>query len=348
MAAPLTVDSVECLQAQLAGGGLPVTVTQLARGGLHGDLLPLGLGELRLLRIRLDGAIHCAGSKPADRQLVALDLEGEPPKGEPSPAAIRSHGQPLLPRALFGLSGSGEIHLTTFGRCNLALLLIEREAFLRRADQLGCPVLEGALASNWLTVDPLRFTRLRRYLRQLFAALEADPSLEQVAGFGSLVSSDLTPLMLEALVHGGAASGGLARPPSRIELVKAAQHWMQAHPGQPIHLEGLCREVHTSRRSLIQGFREHLGMGPITYLRLQRLHGIRQELLGADPSQAAIGALAAQWGFFNHGHFARHYADLFGERPCDTLAGGNPGEQPLRPAAAGSSASARRESRAAR
>ena len=315
----LTVEGVESLQALLGRGGLPVTVTQLARGGLAGDLLPLQLGPLRLLRIRLDRAIHCSGPKPAERQLVTLDLDGDGYGDTPSPLAIRSHGQPLLPRALFGLSAVGEIHLTTFGPCNLALLMLEREEFRRRAELLGCSALEQVLARNWLSLDPLMFTRLRRHLRQLFTTLEADPTLQETAGFEQLMSSDLIPLVLEALVHGGNATKELARPPSRIELVKAAQGWMEAHPGQPIHLEGLCREVHTSRRSLIQGFREHLGMGPITYLRLQRLHGIRQELLGADPSGAAIGALAAQWGFFNHGHFARHYAELFGERPCDTL-----------------------------
>lgn len=320
MHALLTVDGIEGLQALMVGVGLPVTVTQLAGGRLGGDLLPLRLGPLRLLRIRVDRAVHCAGPKPADSQLVALDLDGDLDGDSVSPP-IRSHGQPLLPRALFGLSGAGEIHLTTFGQCDLALLLIERREFLQRAEQIGCPVLDEALARNWLTLDPRRFARLRRYLRQLLAVLEADPALQQVAGFEGLVSRDLIPLVLEALVHGSDASGGLARAPSRIELVKAAQRWMEAHPGQPIQLEGLCQEVHTSRRSLIQGFREHLGMGPMTYLRLQRLHGIRQQLLGADPGQTQIGALAAAWGFLNPGHFARQYAELFGERPSDTLAG---------------------------
>ncbi|SBO41790.1 helix-turn-helix domain-containing protein [Cyanobium sp. NIES-981] len=317
---PLTVEGVESLQALLARGGLAVTVTQLARGRLGGDLLALQLGPLQLLRIRLDRAIHCAGPKPAERQLVSLDLARSPNDHATSAAAIRSHGQPLLPRALFGLSASGEIHLTTFGRCDLALLIIERREFLRRAERLGCPVLEEVLARNWLAVEPVRFSRLRRYLHQLLGALEAAPTLQQVSGFEALVSGDLIPLVLEALVHGWDGASRLARAPSRIELVKAAQHWMEAHPGQPIQLEGLCREVHTSRRSLIQGFREHLGMGPMTYLRLQRLHGIRRNLLEAEPDQTTIGALATAWGFLNPGHFARQYAELFGERPSDTLA----------------------------
>jgi AraC family ethanolamine operon transcriptional activator len=330
MAPAHTIDGIESLQALLLDAGLAVRVTQLARGRLRGELLPIRLGGLQLLRLRLDRAFHSGGPKPGNRQLITLDLNGYLDGGAPSVPCLRSHGQPLLPTALFGLSTAGEIHLTTFGPCDLALLMLERDEFLRRAERLGCPVLQEALAGNWLRVDPRRFTRLRRYLHGIFATLEAAPSLQEAAGFERLVSGDLIPLVLEALVHGREAGGGLCRPPSRIELVKAAQRWMEAHPGQPIHLEGLCREVHTSRRSLFQGFREHLGMGPITYLRLQRLHGIRRELLGADPSRTTIGALAAEWGFLNPGHFARQYAELFGERPSDTLVDcSRPRESPL-------------------
>jgi AraC family ethanolamine operon transcriptional activator len=332
MALDRTIDGIESLQALLLGAGLSVRVTQLARGRLRGELLPIRLGGLQMLRLRLDRAFHSGGPKPGDRQLITLELNGHghPDGGAPSVPCLRSHGQPVLPTALFGLSTPGEIHLTTFGPCELALLVLERDEFLRRAELLGCPVLEEALARNWLRVDPCRFTRLRRYLRGLFAALEGAPRLQEAAGFERLVSGDLIPLVLEALVNGAEASGGLRRPPSRIELVKAAQRWMEAHPRQPMHLEGLCREVHTSRRSLIQGFQEHLGMGPISYLRLQRLHGIRRELLEADPGRTTISALAAEWGFLNPGHFARQYADLFGERPSDTLVDcSRPGGRPL-------------------
>jgi len=207
--------------------------------------------------------------------------------------------------ACLAQSSAAEDLRTFFGQCDMALLLIHRQEFLHRADRLGCSVLEQVLPRNWLTLDSGRFARLRRYLRQLFATVEADPTLQQVAGFEELLSNDLIPLVLEALIHGGHARDGLPRAPSRIGLVKAAQRWMEAHPRQPIHLEALCREVHTSRRSLIQGFREHLGMGPMTYLRLHRLHGIRQELLRADPSQTKIRAFAAEWGFLNPGHFSR-------------------------------------------
>jgi AraC family ethanolamine operon transcriptional activator len=127
------------------------------------------------------------------------------------------------------------------------------------------------------------------------------------------------PLLLEALVHGAQLQPAVRRPPARIELVKAAQCWMAEHPQQPITLTALCREVHAGRRSLIQGFRDHLGMGPMAYLKLQRLHAVHRLLLASDRAVTRIQPLAMEWGFLNSGHFAREYRLLFGERPSDTL-----------------------------
>jgi AraC family ethanolamine operon transcriptional activator len=97
---------------------------------------------------------------------------------------------------------------------------------------------------------------------------------------------------------------------------------MALHQGQSISLDGLCREVCTSRRSLIQGFQDHLGMGPMAFLKLQRLHGVRQTLLAADPQGTTIAVVAARYGFHSAGHFARDYRLLFGELPSLTLAAG--------------------------
>ena len=94
---------------------------------------------------------------------------------------------------------------------------------------------------------------------------------------------------------------------------------MAEHPTEPISLDGLCRQVAAGRRSLMQGFREHLGMGPMTFLKIRRLHGVRRELLAADPQATRISELAARWGFLNPGHFARDYRAMFDEHPGTSL-----------------------------
>jgi AraC family ethanolamine operon transcriptional activator len=307
--------SVEQAELLLRGAGLPIELLQLVGGDLKGDLLGLRLGPLQLLRIRLSLPVHAAGPKPPGHQVITLPLDQS---GAGSP--LRAHGQPLPQACLFGLDACGEIHLTTSATCHLALVMLDQDRFLEWAEALGGPELEARnLVRNWVPLDRARHEGLRVHLLRLFGAIEKRPQNLTLPGWECLACEDLMPLLLEALAHGAQLQPALRRPPARIELVKAAERWMVEHPHEPISLEALCREVYAGRRSLIQGFRDHLGMGPMAFLKLHRLHGVRRLLLAADPQVTRIQPLAMEWGFLNPGHFARDYRRLFGERPSDTL-----------------------------
>lgn len=284
---------------------------------MAGELLPLRMGPLHLMRLKVDRRLHGRGAKPLGRQIVALDLE---PWRHPQP--LVSHGQPLPADCLFGLAAEGGIHLSTGGSSTLAILSIDRERFLGWACDLGFPEPGGAFDANWLAVAPERQEGLRAYLRQLFALAERDPARLTAPGWPRLVTEDLVPLLVEALAAVSDPRERGVRAPARIELVKAAQGWMEAHPTEPITLDALCRRVHAGRRSLIQGFREHLGMGPMAYLKRQRLHGARRRLLVSDPTNTFVTQVAQEFGFLNAGHFAVAYRQQFGERPSVTLHGG--------------------------
>jgi AraC family ethanolamine operon transcriptional activator len=312
---------IEHLRLLMSRAGMPLQLTQLCAGTMRGDLLPVHLGPVQLLRIRLDRPLLARGEKDPHRQIVCLDLT---PLAEASPS--RSHGLVLPETALFGLASHGEIHLSVPAGAEVALMAIDRLAFQQWCMDLGSEGLdERSLQRNWVRLDTRRFDDLRSFLRQLFSVAETDADRAD-RGVGcaaalpnSLAVNDLMPLLIEALVHGADRSSTLLRPPARIELVKQVQRWMDLHPGQPITLADLCQVAHVSRRSLIQGFRDHLGMGPMQYVKLQRLHGARRALLRSDPSVVTVTEVAADHGFLNAGHFARDYQTLFGERPSATL-----------------------------
>jgi len=320
---------VEEAEALLRSSGLAVELLQLAGGRQVGDLLLLRLATLQLLRLRLSVGVHVRGPKLSGRQIVTLCLD---PRLSPP---LRAHGHLLPETSLFGLECRGEIHLTTAAASQLAVVLIDRNSFAHWAERLGAAALaDEGLAANWVALDPQRFAVLRNSLRCLFATAETHPGALALAGRDRLAEADLMPLLVEALIHGAQLQRSLPRPPARIEIVKLAQRWMAENPQRPITLDALCRQVHAGRRSLIQGFQDHLGMGPMAFLKLQRLHGVRRQLLAADPARARIHQLAMEWGFLNAGHFARDYRLLFGERPSDTLLrpGRSPRELRFRPA----------------
>lgn len=197
------------------------------------------------------------------------------------------------------------------------MLSLDRRQFLQWGLDLGFPGLEDTLAQgNRQTLDPERFARVQGCLRRIFQPRRTESGPDPRPADARSDSRDLVPLLLEALAQQGHHSQRLARPPARIELVKAAQRWMADHPTEPITLDALCRQVAAGRRTLLQGFREQLGMGPMAFLKLRRLHGVRRELLAADPNTTTITELAVRWGFLNPGHFATTTACSSGNCPA--------------------------------
>lgn len=306
---------VEELQSILQGMGLDLQLLQLEGGSLGGRMLLLELPPLRLVRLQLDRRLHSLGSKPKGVLTISLDLDPQP-----GGAPWRSHGQSLPADSLFGLDPSLDVHLTLPSTVTYGLVFLPLEALARWANALGWPGFHGELCPtiNVLPMSSSSSGALRGYLRQLFALAQKQPRRLQPPATQALVLDDLLPLLLEALVSGPSAAKP-PRPPARIEIVKQVQHWMHHHPSRPVTLADLCRQAHASRRTLIQGFQDHLGMGPMAYLKLLRLHGIHRRLLQADPREIQIGSLACEWGFYNPGHFAADYRRLFGELPRDTL-----------------------------
>ncbi len=311
----LSFGCVEQLAQGAASLGLDYSFTQLAGGPLAADLTPVVLGPLQLVRLRYNRALHVAGVKPPGQQVFALNLAPLD-----TTDAIRSHGQLLTAASIFGTRPTGEAHLVLPDSSEFGLLSMKRELFQQWALDLGFGHLEEHLpATNWLALDPQSFEGLRRFVLHLFRVATHQPDLFEEPTWQRLALNDFVPLLMSGLSQSLGQGVRPARTPARIDMVKRLQRWMADHPTEPITLDDLCRQMYVSRRSVIQGFREHLGIGPMAYLKLQRLHAVRRQLLAAAPDQVSVTGVAANFGFFNSGHFARDYRQLFGELPSITL-----------------------------
>jgi len=91
------------------------------------------------------------------------------------------------------------------------------------------------------------------------------------------------------------------------------------HLQRPIGVSELASAAGVSRRVLELAFRETLGVTPVAYLRLSRMHGVRRELAAAAPDSAQVKEICARWGFSEPGRSAVDYGRLFGESPSATL-----------------------------
>jgi AraC-like DNA-binding protein len=105
--------------------------------------------------------------------------------------------------------------------------------------------------------------------------------------------------------------------PSALKIVRQVEEYLDARPGEPIHISEICHHLHASRRTLHRAFHEALGTGPIAFLRHRRLCAAHTALR-APGDIRTISNIAMQFGFQNLGRFAGYYHQLFGEYPSET------------------------------
>lgn len=106
------------------------------------------------------------------------------------------------------------------------------------------------------------------------------------------------------------------KPPRHLNRVI---DFVQQNLDQDISLAQLTSISHMSARTLQRAFQWQFGKGPLKYIRHEKLHRAREELLHATPHEKTVSQVACKWGFNHAGNFAKYYAELFGETPCHTL-----------------------------
>lgn len=107
--------------------------------------------------------------------------------------------------------------------------------------------------------------------------------------------------------------------PPRDRVVRTAVEMIEASPRAPLTISMLAKRSHVSVRALQLGFRRHLDMSPMAYVRMVRLRHAHEELRAADPSRTTVTSIAHRWGFSNVGRFADEHASKYGELPSETL-----------------------------
>jgi len=102
-------------------------------------------------------------------------------------------------------------------------------------------------------------------------------------------------------------------------IVARFEEFLTANPDRSLYLTEICAAIGVAERTLRASCEEHLGMGPIRFLTLRRMHLARRALLRADPSRSTVTGIVTDHGFWELGRFSVGYRALFGESPSETL-----------------------------
>jgi AraC-like DNA-binding protein len=138
-----------------------------------------------------------------------------------------------------------------------------------------------------------------------------------------LITAELSRLVLVSLLAGQPhnymaqlRAPAVAVAPTHIRRVI---DFVRAEPESIGSVADLAQIAMVSVRTLEEGFRRHVGVSPMAYVRQVRLTRVHEELRAADPSQTTVAVVAQRWGFYHYGRFATAYRARYGNAPADTL-----------------------------
>lgn len=114
------------------------------------------------------------------------------------------------------------------------------------------------------------------------------------------------------------SAGPLPPQPALRRVVRELMDWMQAHLHLPLSLSEIEQRSHYGRRALQIGFKLEVGMGPMQWLRQQRLQQAFEQLQHPRP-KLTVGAVAQGCGYLSLSSFSRDFARRFRITPSALL-----------------------------
>ncbi len=143
------------------------------------------------------------------------------------------------------------------------------------------------------------------------------------------LSARMSQLARTALLvcHPHNFSEELTAPAGQV-LPRTIQHaveLIEAEPDRVVTVADVAAAAGLSVRAVEDGFKRHLGLSPMTYVRHTRLARAHSDLIEASPDSATVSQVASRWGFGHLGRFTEAYRKRYGRLPSQTLRAGRGG-----------------------
>jgi AraC-like DNA-binding protein len=171
---------------------------------------------------------------------------------------------------------------------------------------------------QYLRPDPDLMSRLLKLHEAAGHLARTNPPLLEQTEVACALEHQLIHLMVRCLTE-GAASNLTRSFRHHDRIIARFEEFLKVNPDEPLYLTEICTAIGVSERTLRAACEEHLGMGPIRYLTLRRMHLVRRALLRANHSTATVTQIVTDHGFWELGRFAVQYKALFGESPSVSL-----------------------------
>src|SRR5262249_36970617 len=156
---------------------------------------------------------------------------------------------------------------------------------------------------------PALLSRLRKLHNVVGQLAQNAPDLLGQPEVCRALEAQLIHVMVRCLAQGAGVEATLSSHRHHAIMVRLEEFW-EANSGRPLYLTEICTATGVAERTLRVACEEHLGMGPIRFLTLRRMHLVRHALWAADAKEANVSRIVTNHGFWELGRFSVAYRAL--------------------------------------
>jgi AraC-like DNA-binding protein len=182
---------------------------------------------------------------------------------------------------------------------------------------VGCELMEKS-ERHIFHPQPQLMSRLLKLHRAIGQLAHDTPDILQLPEVLRALQNEFVHVLVRCLADTVDAKTS-TRGRRHDAIIARFEEFLEANPDRPLYLTEICAAIGVAERTLRASCEEQLGMGPIRFLALRRMHLVRHALLSAIPSTSTVTRIATDYGFWELGRFAVAYRAAFGESPSETL-----------------------------
>ena len=304
----LTFDNPESYAAAVRATDVELLVT--SSGDFSAELIQVDFGRL-LMQRGADSLPRIARISNHSERAPIVFL------ADVRQASVQQNGVEVAPGEIIVHSAGATSHQRTEGPCRWAAMSLASEDLAAASASIIGRELTRPSTTQVILPDPRRIAHVMSLHEATMHLAKTAPDTLAHPQLAKALEQELMRAMVTCLDVPPAERRSGVRKHSRI--VARFEDFLAARRCEPAYLAEICAAIGVSERTLRTCCHEHLGMGPIHFLWLRRMHLAHRALLHADPAVATVTQVATEYGFWELGRFSVEYRALFGESPSASL-----------------------------
>lgn len=280
------------------------------RGRFRAEATQIGMDKLRMQRFEVDLPQITTVTTASDRKSIGFLIEGG--------SSDLYHSGLEITRGDILVYGNEVLHQRSSSDFRYGTMSLPAAEFPAVCKALVGSEFLGKARRTVVRPDPALMSRLLNVHRTVGQLAHDVPDLLDQREVRRALEQKLVHIMVRCLAEGAGVQTNIRAVRHEAIMVRF-QEYLEANSDEPLYLPEICAGIRVAERTLRGACEEHLGMGPIRFLALRRMHLVQRALSRADPSVSTVTRIATDHGFWELGRFSVAYRALFGECPSETL-----------------------------